>query len=68
MLKEVNELQYDFFKLIEELECECWTKEIASKKLETLESRAIEILNKDNSYYYRLVNEIQYCRELINIM
>jgi hypothetical protein len=68
MIKQVNELQYDFFKLIEELECDCWNKTIATKKLEVLESRAIEILNQDNSYFYRLMHEVQYCRELIKIM
>ena len=68
MTKQVNELQYDFFKLIEELECDCHSKAIASKKLEVLESRAIEILNQDNSYFYRLMHEVQYCRELIKIM
>ena len=70
MTKHVNELQYDFFKLIEELECDCWTKQVASKKLEALESRATEILNQDNSYFYfyRLMYEVQYCRELINII
>lgn len=68
MTKQVNELQYDFFKLIEELECDCHTKAIAINKLEVLHLRAIEILNQDNSYFYRLMHEVQYCKELINIM
>jgi hypothetical protein len=68
MLKQVEKLQNNFFELIEKIECNCITKVIAIKKLEILENKATEILNKDNSYYYRLINEVTYCRDLIKSM
>lgn len=68
MTKQVNELQYDFFKLVEEIECECWSKEVLNQKFEILRNRVDEILKQDNSYFYRLMHEVQCIKELIKSM
>lgn len=68
MIKQVNELHYDFFKLTEEIECECWSKEIVIKKFEILRDRVDEILKVDPDYFYRLMYEVQCIKELIKIM
>ena len=68
MLKQVNELHYDFFKLSEEIECQIWSKEVTVQKFEILRNRVDEILKVESNYYYRIMNEVIIIRDLIKAM